>query len=73
MEALADAQRSADVLARLLAALPPDQHAAVRARVLEERGYDEIAAELECSTAVVRQRVSRGLSTLRTHLTEESR
>jgi DNA-directed RNA polymerase specialized sigma24 family protein len=33
--------------------------------VLEEREYGEIAAELECSEAVVRQRVSRALRKLR--------
>jgi RNA polymerase sigma-70 factor, ECF subfamily len=54
-----------DDVERWLARLPEDQRAAVRARVLEERPYGEIARELECSEAVVRQRVSRGLSTLR--------
>ena len=46
------------------------ERAAVRARVLEERGYDEIAAELSCSESVVRQRVSRGLARIRTRLSE---
>ncbi|HEU4736639.1 MAG TPA: RNA polymerase sigma factor [Solirubrobacterales bacterium] len=72
VEALADAGRRSEVLERLLAELPPEQHDAVRSRVLEERGYDEIAAELRCSQAVVRQRVSRGLKTLRTELGKES-
>jgi RNA polymerase sigma-70 factor (ECF subfamily) len=49
----------------LLAHLPADQASAVRARVIEERDYRAIAAELRCSTSVVRQRVSRGLATLR--------
>jgi RNA polymerase sigma factor (sigma-70 family) len=71
VEALVDAQRAADVLARLLAALPPDQHDAVRSRILDEREYDDIAGELECSAAVVRQRVSRGLQTLRSTYREE--
>ncbi|MEA2426011.1 MAG: hypothetical protein QOH13_2421 [Thermoleophilaceae bacterium] len=48
-----------------LSGLPDDQREAVRARVLDERDYDEIARELRCSQAVVRQRVSRGLRTLR--------
>src|SRR6202035_3794226 len=39
-----------------------------QARVLDEQGYDEIAAELECSESVVRKRVSRGLAALRTRL-----
>jgi len=49
----------------LLAGLPRDQRDAVRGRVVEERSYLELARELECSEAVVRQRVSRGLASLR--------
>lgn len=51
--------------AALLAHLPADQAQAVRAGVIDERDYRAIAAELRCSTSVVRQRVSRGLATLR--------
>jgi RNA polymerase sigma-70 factor (ECF subfamily) len=49
----------------LLETLPTDQRAAVRARVIEEREYGEIAGSAGVSEAVARQRVSRGLSTLR--------
>lgn len=56
---------------RVLEALPDEQRDAVRARVIHERGYDEIASELECSEALVRQRVSRGLRTLRLRLAGE--
>lgn len=52
-------------LLEALGALPPDLRGAVTARVLEEREYPQIAAELECSELVVRKRVSRGLSRLR--------
>ena len=45
--------------------LPAEQHAAIRSRVLDERPYPDIAAELGTSQAVVRMRVSRGLATLR--------
>ena len=45
--------------------LPPEQRDAVVARVVEERSYREIAARLNCSQAVVRQRVSRGLARVR--------
>ena len=45
--------------------LPPEQLEALRARVIEERPYAEIARELRCSQAVVRKRVSRALNTLR--------
>jgi RNA polymerase sigma factor (sigma-70 family) len=51
-----------------LAELPPEQRHAIEARVLGEREYTEIAGELRCSEAVVRQRVSRRLRALRTRL-----
>jgi RNA polymerase sigma-70 factor (ECF subfamily) len=54
--------------AQLLTELPPDEQAAVRARVIDERDYAEIASELGCSELVVRKRVSRGLSRLRAAL-----
>ncbi|MGH3262549.1 MAG: RNA polymerase sigma factor, partial [Trebonia sp.] len=57
-------------LSRLLAQLPADQQDAVRARVLDERPYAEIAVELRCSEAVVRQRVHRGLTRIRERLKE---
>ncbi len=44
------------------------ERAAVEARVIEERDYGDIASELRCSKAVVRQRVSRGLARLRRQL-----
>jgi RNA polymerase sigma-70 factor, ECF subfamily len=49
----------------LLDELPADQRSALRARVLDERAYDEIAVAEGISEAAVRQRVSRGLSCLR--------
>jgi RNA polymerase sigma-70 factor (ECF subfamily) len=57
-------------LMRLLDELPPDQRTAIAARVVDERPYEDIAAELRCSEAVVRQRVSRGLARLRERLRE---
>jgi RNA polymerase sigma factor (sigma-70 family) len=58
-----------EVLA-LLDALPPDQREVIRARVIDERSYRDIASELELSELVVRKRVSRGLTTLRQTLEE---
>ncbi|MHB1538832.1 MAG: RNA polymerase sigma factor [Solirubrobacteraceae bacterium] len=49
----------------LLADLPEAQRSALLAHVVDERSYEQIARELACSEAVVRQRVSRGLKTLR--------
>jgi RNA polymerase sigma-70 factor (ECF subfamily) len=53
---------------RLLTDLPEDLREAVVARVLDERDYGEIAAQLGCSQQVVRKRVSRGLTRLRSVL-----
>jgi RNA polymerase sigma factor (sigma-70 family) len=52
----------------ILDGLAEDQRAAVQARVVEERGYDEIAAEMDTTEAVVRKRVSRGLAAARRRL-----
>ena len=57
--------------AEALSLLPEEQRAAVRGRVLEEQSYAELAARLRCSESVVRQRVSRGLRTLRERLETE--
>ncbi len=54
-----------DATTALLAELPADQREAVAAHVVQDRGYRELATELHTSEAVVRQRVSRGLATLR--------
>jgi RNA polymerase sigma-70 factor (ECF subfamily) len=52
-------------ITELLERLPAMQREAITAHVLDERSYNEIAAELQCSPLVVRKRVSRGLATLR--------
>lgn len=70
LERVAAVEHDGRVLERL-AELPADQRWAVEARVLEEREYAEIARELRCSEAVVRQRVSRGLRSLRAQLRGE--
>ena len=67
----ATAERGAGRLAQLVARLPPDERFAVTARVIEERSYREIAAELACSELVVRKRVSRGLARVREQLGDE--
>ena len=55
-----------DLIAELERQLPADQFQALRAHVLEERDYAEIANELGCSPGVIRMRVNRALNTLRT-------
>jgi RNA polymerase sigma factor (sigma-70 family) len=64
VEELVDLAGGLDAQA-LVADLPTDQRAAVLARIVDERSYADIAAELRTSQSVVRQRVSRGLATLR--------
>jgi RNA polymerase sigma factor (sigma-70 family) len=70
IEELVDLSRGFDAQA-LVADLPPDQRSAVLARIVDERDYGDIAAELKVSDAVVRQRVSRGLAVLRARLEGE--
>jgi len=54
----------------LVEELPQDQRQAVTARVVQERDYDDIAGEMQISTAGVRKRVSRGLAALRGRVKE---
>lgn len=54
----------------LLEGLPAELREALAARVVEQRPYEEIAAELRCSEALARQRVSRALKTLRARMEE---
>lgn len=53
-----------------LSQLPREQRLAVQARVLDEQDYDQIGRQLRCSDAVVRKRVSRGLSQIRQRVEE---
>jgi RNA polymerase sigma factor (sigma-70 family) len=68
VETIARLSGNQDQAVLALAQLPQEQRHAIEARVLQERGYAEIASQLSCSEAVVRQRVSRGLRALRTRL-----
>lgn len=73
--ALARVEEMASVdrrLTGLLDELPSALREAVIARVLDEREYGEIAAELECSELVVRKRVSRGLLRMRAALSSSN-
>ena len=72
VDVLIDLARDGTPATRAFAELPPDQSAAVRARVIDEQDYADIASRLECSQAVVRQRVSRGLRAMRATLEEEA-
>ena len=71
-EELARVQEMADPGAAEAAVLtlPPAQRDAVLARIVDERDYAEIAAQMRCSELLVRQRVSRGLRALRAQIKE---
>jgi RNA polymerase sigma-70 factor (ECF subfamily) len=56
---------SDDWASRLVEQLAPDQRAAIRAHVIDERDYHDIAVATNASQAAIRQRVSRGLAILR--------
>lgn len=71
LERVAELTHDTSVVLRLLDELPAAQREAIIARVLDEHEYADIAGRLRCSQAVVRQRVSRGLSTLRQRLGDE--
>jgi RNA polymerase sigma-70 factor (ECF subfamily) len=58
-------------LLELVDRLPAAQREALWARVIEEREYDDIALDTGTSEAAVRQRVSRALTWLRLHASQE--
>jgi RNA polymerase sigma factor (sigma-70 family) len=64
LEDLAELGSLRTTLAAALEDLSPEQRDAVRLRVIEERGYPEIARRLRISEEAARARVSRGLRTL---------
>jgi RNA polymerase sigma factor (sigma-70 family) len=64
IEDLADLQRFRPQLERAMGRLGSEQRQALQLRVLEHRGYDEIAQECGATEQVVRARVSRGLRQL---------
>lgn len=63
-----DRLHAGERLGDALAHLPEDERAAVLARVVEEREYPQIAADLQVSQAVVRKRVSRGLARMKEYV-----
>jgi RNA polymerase sigma-70 factor (ECF subfamily) len=68
VDELVDLSRGTLPATHALTQLPLRQSEAIRARVLDDEDYVDIAARMDCSPAVVRQRVSRGLRELRANL-----
>jgi RNA polymerase sigma factor (sigma-70 family) len=72
VEQLASMRVESGPLENAIDALPVHQRDAVLARVVDERPYSEIAADMDCSELLIRQRVSRGLRTLRARMKEST-
>jgi len=72
VEALIDQLRLGEPALAELERLPADQAHAIRAHVIEERSYAEVARMLLVPEVTVRQRVSRGVRALRSRLLEAS-
>ena len=68
VEALIDFEQVGRAVRAAFDELRADHREALRLRVIEGRSYAEAAAELGCSEAVVRSRVSRGLRKLAAQL-----
>jgi RNA polymerase sigma factor (sigma-70 family) len=73
LDAIVELQSDGPALMKALESLPPRQREAVRARILEERAYPDIAESLQCSEMVVRKSVSRGLKALRDSMKDQGR
>ncbi|MGK2877413.1 MAG: RNA polymerase sigma factor [Solirubrobacterales bacterium] len=72
IEELAELQRVRAAVQTALGRLKPEYRDAVRARILEQREYSEIAQSLGTSEDVVRARVSRGLKKLKREIEQAS-
>ena len=66
LERIAEIAAAADALDGVLAGLPEAERALLRARVIDEEPYAELATRLRCSEAVVRKRLSRTIAHLKT-------
>jgi RNA polymerase sigma-70 factor, ECF subfamily len=63
-------ERWLEGLDEALAGLPEAQRDAIRLRVLDDLGYDEVADHLSTTEEAARTRVSRGLTSLRSQLAD---
>jgi RNA polymerase sigma factor (sigma-70 family) len=73
VEAMMDAEHPDNPILALLEELPEDQRETVRAHVIDEQSYDEIAQRWGISKGLARQRVSRGLRSMRLSMKEGGR
>ncbi len=66
LERITEIAAAAEALDGVLAELPEAEWELLRARVIDEEPYAELASRLRCSEAVVRKRLSRTIAHLRT-------
>jgi RNA polymerase sigma-70 factor (ECF subfamily) len=62
---------AADLAETVRATLSQTEYEALRARVVDEESYSELALRLRCSEAVARKRVSRAIAHVRTVIEDE--
>lgn len=71
-DALARVEACDGMVVQWLEELPEEQREAVRAHVVGDESYGDLAVRLRTSPAVVRKRVSRGLAVLRQRMNQEA-
>ena len=70
-DALAIEALGHEVVAEMLSVLPAEQREAVRAHVIDDASYEELARGAGVTTSAIRHRVNRGLRALREQIGEE--
>ena len=69
-DALAIEALGREVVAEMLSVLPAEQREAVRAHVIDDASYEELARSAGVTTSAMRHRVNRGLRALRDQIGE---
>jgi len=66
LQRIEEVAEAADLAEMVRATLSATEYEALRARVVDEESYEELALRLRCSEAVARKRVSRAIANVRT-------
>jgi RNA polymerase sigma-70 factor (ECF subfamily) len=66
LQHIEDLAEANDLAETVRATLSATEYAALRARVVDEESYTELALRMRCSEAVARKRVSRAIAHMRT-------
>ena len=70
IERILEIAEATELLREIRAHVSPEAFEVLRARLIDEEPYAELAQRLECSEAVVRKRLSRAVADLRTTIGE---